>query len=90
MIKDSHTAWSNACPARKKETERIKQAKDARSIYWHVPLKDSTTEQGTRPMCSAREEDDNTGEPAVTGNNQQSDQTQDPPSAISPMVYQEH
>jgi hypothetical protein len=48
VCKDSHTAWSNACPARKKETERIERAKDARSIYWHVPTKDTPAERTTQ------------------------------------------
>ena len=43
VCKDAHTAWSNACPARKKELHRVEQAKEVRSIYWHVPLKENTT-----------------------------------------------
>ncbi|KAF5136458.1 hypothetical protein E5D57_000220 [Metarhizium anisopliae] len=35
---DDHTAWSNACPAKRKEMQRVDQAKESRSIYWHVPL----------------------------------------------------
>jgi hypothetical protein len=37
VCKGSHTAWSNACPARKKELGRVEQAKLARSVYWYVP-----------------------------------------------------
>ncbi|KAK9445095.1 hypothetical protein VB005_01558 [Metarhizium brunneum] len=41
VCKDDHTAWSNACPAKKKEMRRVEQAKESRSIYWHVPLKET-------------------------------------------------
>lgn len=41
VCKDTHTAWSNACPARRKEMQRVELAKQARSIYWHVPLKEN-------------------------------------------------
>ncbi|OKL55294.1 hypothetical protein UA08_09424 [Talaromyces atroroseus] len=41
VCKDAHTAWSNACPARRKEMQRVEQAKEVRSIYWHVPSKDT-------------------------------------------------
>lgn len=40
VCKSAHTAWSNACPARKKELQRVEQAKQLRSTYWHVPLKE--------------------------------------------------
>ncbi|KAJ9137654.1 Endonuclease/exonuclease/phosphatase [Pleurostoma richardsiae] len=43
MCKEAHTAWSNACPARRKEMRRVEQAKEARSIYWHVPAKEKPT-----------------------------------------------
>jgi hypothetical protein len=43
VCKDAHTAWSNACPARKKELARVDQAKQTRKIYWHIPSKDHTT-----------------------------------------------
>ncbi|KIW09775.1 hypothetical protein PV08_11875 [Exophiala spinifera] len=43
VCKGAHTAWSNACPARKKELERVEQAKQNRSIEWHVPARDHTT-----------------------------------------------
>ena len=46
VCKDVHTAWSNACPARKKEMGRVEQAKQCRSIYWHVPARDHTTRPG--------------------------------------------
>ena len=38
----------NACPARKKEMQRVERAKQARSIYWHVPPREGTTQQGTQ------------------------------------------
>jgi hypothetical protein len=41
VCKGAHTAWSNACPARKKELGRVQQAKEVRSIYWHVPFKEN-------------------------------------------------
>lgn len=41
--KGVHTAWSNACPTRKEELQRVEQAKQSRSIYWHVPVKANTT-----------------------------------------------
>jgi hypothetical protein len=47
VCKGAHTAWSNACPARKKEIGRVEQAKQTRSIYWHVPSKDNTTRPRT-------------------------------------------
>lgn len=37
VCKGAHTAWSNACPARKKEMERVEQAKQIRNTYWHIP-----------------------------------------------------
>ena len=40
VCKGAHTAWSNACPARKKEMQRVARAKQARSVYWHVPPKE--------------------------------------------------
>ena len=48
VCKGAHTAWSNACPARRKEMGRIEQAKQTRSIYWHVPSKDTSTRSRTR------------------------------------------
>jgi hypothetical protein len=48
VCKDAHTAWSNACPARKKELGRVEEAKQARSIYWHVPAKEIATRPRTR------------------------------------------
>lgn len=51
VCKDAHTAWSNACPARKKERERVEQAKQVRSIYWHVPSKNNATQpRADRPV----------------------------------------
>lgn len=46
VCKDAHTAWSNACPARKKELQRVEQAKESRDIYWHVPPKGPPTHPG--------------------------------------------
>ena len=43
VCKGAHTAWSNACSARKKEMGRVEQAKQLRSIYWHVPAKENST-----------------------------------------------
>ena len=43
VCKGIHTSWSNACPARKKEMGRVEQAKQVRSIYWHVPSKENST-----------------------------------------------
>lgn len=48
VCKDAHTAWSNACPARKKEMRRVEEAKGARSIYWHVPVKEKVAAQEAR------------------------------------------
>lgn len=48
VCKGTHTAWSNACPARRKEMQRVEQAKQARSIYWHVPLKEKAASTGTQ------------------------------------------
>ncbi len=42
VCKGAHTAWSTACPARKKEMHRVEQAKAARSVYWPVPAKEKT------------------------------------------------
>lgn len=36
VCKGVHTAWSNACPARKKELDRVEQAKQIREVYWRV------------------------------------------------------
>jgi hypothetical protein len=47
VCKGAHTAWSNTCPARRKELERVEQAKQARSIYWHVPYKENTARPRT-------------------------------------------
>ena len=52
VCKGDHTAWSNACPARKKEMERVEQAKQMRSIYWHVPAKVNTTQPRTNDSIS--------------------------------------
>ena len=42
VCKGGHTAWSNACPARKKELERVELAKRTRNIYWPVQPKERT------------------------------------------------
>ena len=36
VCKGVHTAWSNACPERKKEMGRVEQAKQTRNTYWPV------------------------------------------------------
>jgi hypothetical protein len=58
VCKGVHTAWSNACPARKKEMGRVEQAKQIRNIYWHVPAKANTTRpriDNTTNINTARE-----------------------------------
>jgi hypothetical protein len=52
VCKGAHTAWSNACPARKKEMGRVEQAKLTRSTYWHVPLKENTTRRSLHNSSS--------------------------------------
>lgn len=47
VCKGAHTAWSIACPARKKEMGRVEQAKQLRSTYWHVPRKENITAPST-------------------------------------------
>ncbi|EDN04471.1 predicted protein [Histoplasma mississippiense (nom. inval.)] len=44
VCKGAHTAWSNACPARRKELGRVEQAKQVRNSYWQVPPKDEPLE----------------------------------------------
>ena len=53
VCKGTHTAWSNACPARKKELGRVEQAKQVRDVYWPViskkePPKDDNPEARPR------------------------------------------
>ena len=48
VCKGAHTAWSNACLARKNELERVEAAKRTRDIYWHVPSKERSTRPRTR------------------------------------------
>ena len=63
VCKENHTAWSNACPARRKEMKRVEQAKEVRSIYWHVPRKESPKHvdiQSPRRVVT-RPEDTSTG-----------------------------
>lgn len=55
VCKDAHTAWSNACPARRKEMRRVEQAKMMRSTYWHVPLKERNAPPGTHSTHNAIE-----------------------------------
>ena len=52
----AHTAWSNACPERRKEMRRVEQAKEARSIYWHVPLREKSTPGTDHIRTSTRSE----------------------------------
>jgi hypothetical protein len=44
VCKGAHTAWSNACPARRKEMGRVEQAKQVRNIYWPVAPRDEPRE----------------------------------------------
>ncbi|EEH39491.2 hypothetical protein PAAG_08760 [Paracoccidioides lutzii Pb01] len=44
VCKGAHTAWSNACPARRKELGRVEQAKQVRNTYWQVAPKDEPPE----------------------------------------------
>lgn len=48
VCKGAHTAWSNACPARKKELGRVEQAKQTRNIYWHALPKDDSPKDNNR------------------------------------------
>ena len=86
VCKDSHTAWSNACPARKKETERIEQAKDARSIYWHVPMRDTPGEPTTQNPRDTR--DGNEVHELVTMTNAQ--RTEVPAATVIPQPGMSH
>lgn len=68
VCKGAHTAWSNACPARRKEMRRVEQAKEIRSVYWHVTLREKTAKPETyRPRNMEARQDDR---------NQRPDQTQ--------------
>ncbi|OAQ57918.1 hypothetical protein VFPPC_11807 [Pochonia chlamydosporia 170] len=68
VCKGAHTAWSNACPERRKEMRRVEQAKEIRSVYWHVPLREKTAKPETyRPRNMEARQDDR---------NQRPDQTQ--------------
>jgi len=49
VCKGAHTAWSNACLARKKEMGRVEQAKQIRNIYWHVLSREDAHKDNTRP-----------------------------------------
>ena len=60
VCKADHTAWSNACPARRKEMRRVEQAKEVRSIYWHVPPKNSPAPLGTHSTGSVDAHRDDT------------------------------
>lgn len=53
--KGAHTAWSNACPARRKEMQRVERAKEVRSVYWHVPPKENTTQPPIAHMSQERQ-----------------------------------
>ncbi|OAQ57945.1 hypothetical protein VFPPC_14966 [Pochonia chlamydosporia 170] len=70
VCKDAHTAWSNACPARRKEMQRVEQAKQSRSTYWHVPLKETSAKPGPQQPC--------------TTNSTRKDQTE--PTSIPPRI----
>ena len=73
VCKEDHTAWSNACPARRKEMKRVEQAKEVRNVYWHVPPRDGpapsarhiTRDTDTRQV-DAREVDTRTRPPSTS------------------------
>jgi hypothetical protein len=48
VCKGAHTAWSNACPARRKEMARVEQAKQIRNIYWNVISKVIPKDNGSK------------------------------------------
>ncbi|KAF3492133.1 uncharacterized protein GIQ15_01650 [Arthroderma uncinatum] len=57
VCKGAHKAWSNACPARKKEMERVEQAKQTRNTYWHAvstdkPPKNDRSRAKQRPTSN--------------------------------------
>jgi hypothetical protein len=46
ICKDTHTAWSSACPERKKELARVEKAKLERNHYWPItPGKSSNSHE---------------------------------------------
>lgn len=65
VCKSAHTAWSNACPARKKELERVEQAKQVRSIYWDVPIKANTARTRTETTPNTDQASNSTAETAA-------------------------
>jgi len=75
VCKGAHTAWSNACPGRKKELERVERAKQVRSVYWHVPAKEGTSR--SRPRNLSNEQPAQIEQPAAT-TQPTSTTTQDP------------
>lgn len=54
ICKGVHTAWSNACPARKKEMSRVEQAKQIRNTYWPVFSKDEPTKDDNKQTTRRR------------------------------------
>lgn len=94
VCKDAHTAWSNACPARRKEMRRVEQAKEARSIYWHVPMKERTTPPGTRNtrVVNARQENHIRASPipAQMASQRSEDGTEPTAAGISTTIHVEH
>jgi len=68
VCKGGHTAWSNACPARKKELERVALAKQSRSVYWHVPAREHTA----RTRTYSTNQTYNTQETALPGDSEPS------------------
>jgi hypothetical protein len=55
VCKGAHTAWSNACPARKKEMGRVEQAKQFRNIYWPVLSRDDTSKDNNNTRTRERQ-----------------------------------
>ncbi|KAK3114170.1 hypothetical protein LTR53_007778 [Teratosphaeriaceae sp. CCFEE 6253] len=84
--KGAHTAWSNACPARKKEVVRVEQAKQIRSIYWRVPSRVHATPpriEGRASTDTSQEEVQPSEHRTVSGNQSQAG-TQDSTDSAEP------
>jgi hypothetical protein len=65
VCKGAHTAWSNACPARRKEMGRVEQAKQTRNTYWQVTSKDDAPRQDPAPTRSRHTHEARTTETAT-------------------------
>ena len=83
VCKGAHTAWSNACPARKTEMQRVERAKQARSIYWHVPPK----QKEVAPVPTAMPNE--TSQATITNrpNNLERNRPTPPTTANGPVEY---